>query len=376
MTTIASSHKFEKYIPVLGDLNYKTPLAYQVTRGVVRLFNGMQMAIAHSYINGLEIPDSVMAGLFNTCLPPLYRHFPSLLVPYPWILKETEHLAEGSQQLMKIQYDLPEPLFTLMLGEGKLMYPKYTMALWEKGATTLEQAQIDMLEDAVEKAQIQDGDEILDLGCGFGSASHYILAKFPNAKVTAVNLSKVQCNYMRKKIQDPESYLSSDRFTLCEADFNDINFEKKFDKIIAIGLFEHVGNLTNSFKKIASFLKENGKIFIHIISTRLPHNMFSVFINEYIFPNARVWDYDQVPLHNKDIKTLNRWYINGSNYAKTLKAWLDNFDRHQEQIKTLNYGMDYAKFRRIWRLYLLWCIAYFSACNGEMLGNGQYLLSR
>jgi cyclopropane fatty-acyl-phospholipid synthase-like methyltransferase len=100
------------------------------------------------------------------------------------------------------------------------------------------------------------------------------------------------------------------------------------------------------------------------------------FINEYIFPNARVWDYDQVPLHNKDIKTLNRWYINGLNYAKTLKAWLDNFDRHQEQIKTLNYGMDYAKFRRIWRLYLLWCNAYFSACNGEMLGNGQYLLSR
>mgnify|MGYP001810862555 CR=1 FL=1 len=81
-------------------------------------------------------------------------------------LTESELLAESSQELMKIQYNLPKELFKVMLGESGLMYPKYTMALWEKGAQNLEQAQIDMVQDLIEKTQIQDGDEILDIGCG------------------------------------------------------------------------------------------------------------------------------------------------------------------------------------------------------------------
>jgi cyclopropane-fatty-acyl-phospholipid synthase len=261
-----------------------------------------------------------------------------------------------------------------MLGEGEVIYPKYTMALWEKGASNLEQAQMHMLDDVIEKVQIKDGDQILDLGCGWGSAAHYILAKFPNAKVTALNLSHEQCEYMRQKRQDSTSYFNSERFTVCEEDFNQANFETKFDKILAIGLFEHLGNLTNSLQKLASFLKDDGKVFLHFISIRLPHNAYSPFLNKYIFPRMRVWCYDAVPCHDRDLKTIDRWYLNGCNYSKTLQQWLKNFDANQDKIKTLNYGMDYAKFRRIWRLYLIWCIAYFDACKGEVLGNAQYLL--
>jgi cyclopropane-fatty-acyl-phospholipid synthase len=329
-----------------------------------------------AYINGLELPDPVVKSILDFIIPICYKKFPFLVIPYEWVLTESEHLAEGSKELMKIQYDLPKELFIPMLGEGKLMYPKYTMALWEKGVQNLEQAQIDMVQDVIEKAQIKDGDEILDLGCGFGSASHYILAKFPNCKVTALNLSKEHCDYMRQKQQEPDSYFHSDRFTICEEDFNNANFERKFDKIIAIGLFEHLGNLTNSLKKVASFLTEDGKVFIHIISTQLPHNMFNAFINKYIFPNARIRTSKAIPSFNKDLKVLDQWYINGLNYAKTLTVWLHNFDQNQEYLKTLNYGMNYGKFRRIWRLYLLWCIAFFDACNGEILGNAQYLLSK
>ncbi len=65
-----------------------------------------------------------------------------------------------------------------------------------------------------------------------------------------------------------------------------------------------------------------------------------------------------------------------SNYSKTLQCWLENFDQNQDYFKTLDYGMNYIKFRRIWRLYLLWCIAFFDACNGEVLGNAQFLLSK
>jgi cyclopropane-fatty-acyl-phospholipid synthase len=374
MTSTNVLHDFPNYLPVVGNLNDKSGLSYKLTRGVTAIATASQMALAESYIHGLEIPDTLIKGIFKTILPIVYKYFPSLLVPYEWVLKESEQLAESSHELMEVQYDLPEELFDLMLRESELIYPKYTMALWEKGATNLLEAQQDMLDDVIEKAGIKDGDKILDLGCGFGSACHYILTRFPNAKVTGLNLSHTQCEYMRKKMQDPNSTLSSERFTLIEQDFNQVIFETKFDKILSIGVFEHIGNLTNSFQKLASFLKDDGRIFIHVISTRLAHNMYDPFINKYIFPRARIWHYEQIPLHNQKLKTISKWYMNGFNYAKTLRSWLKDFDANQDKIKTLSYGMDYGQFRRMWRLYLLLCISYFEACNGQVLGNGQYLL--
>jgi cyclopropane-fatty-acyl-phospholipid synthase len=364
----------ESPLPLAADVNPKNPIAYQAARTASTGFNMTLLAGAETYINGLEIPDHVLKSVLEASVQICYKNFPSLLVPYEWLSQERESLAEGSRELMKIQYDLPEEMFRLMLGEGKLTYPKYTMALWEKGALNLEQAQIHMLDDVIEKVGIKDGDEILDLGCGWAAASNYILAQFPNVTVTALNLSHEQCEYMRKKMQDPESYLSSERFALYEEDFNDAKFETKFDKIIAIGLFEHIGNLTKAFAKLASFLKNDGRVFIHIITTSLPNNITTPFLDKYIFPNARAWSYDIIPTINKDLKTTNRWYLNGINYSKTLRSWLRNFDQSQAKIKNLNYGMSYAKFRRLWRLYLLWCIALFDGCNGEILGNGQYLL--
>ncbi|TVP66653.1 MAG: methyltransferase domain-containing protein [Nodularia sp. (in: Bacteria)] len=366
--------EIQKHIPLIGDINNKNPLAYQATRGAVEIVNTLQMAIGEAYINGLEIPDSTLRTLFDTCMPVFFQYFPSLLAPYEWVLKETDHLAEGSRDLMKLQYDLPQAMLNQMLGEGKLIYPKYSMGLWEKGALNLEQSQIDMIDDVIEKLDIQDGDHILDFGCGWGCVPNYILSKFPNAKVTGLNLSHEQCEYMRQKMQEPESYLSSDRFILSEGDLNAANFETKFDKILSIGVFCHVGNLTNSFQKLASFLKDNGKVFIHIITVRTPNNISSVYTHKYIFPHGRYWNYDAVPSHNKSLKTVKRWYLNGSNYSQTFANWLHNFDHNQETIKHLNYGMDYARFRRIWRFYLIWFVSNFASCDGEYNGNGQYLM--
>ena len=374
--TFSIPKDIQKHTPLVGNVNSKSRIAYQASRTAIAGFNAILMAGAEAYINGLKIPDSLLKALLNLSIQISYKYFPALLVPYEWLLQESDRLAEGSHELMNVQYNLPEKMFSLILKETEVLYPKYTMALWEKGASNLEQAQIDMLDDLIAKAGIEDGDEILDLGCGWGSASNYILSRFPHVKVTAVNLSHQQCEYMRKKMQDSTSYLSSDRFTLYEEDFNDIDLETKFDKIMAIGLFEHVGNLTKSFSKLAALLKDDGKVLIHIITTKLPDNITHPFINKYIFPNMRVWNYDVIPKIDTDLKTINRWYLNGANYSKTLRNWLINFDQNQAKIKDLNYGMNYDKFCRMWRLYLLLCIQYFDGCNGEILGNGQYLLGK
>jgi cyclopropane-fatty-acyl-phospholipid synthase len=365
---------FQKHTPLVGDISLKTPIAYQITRLATAAFNAVQMTVAEAYINGLEVPDSVLRALFDSCMPILLRYFPSLLIPDKWVLEETENLAEGSQELMKIQYDLPQGMLNIMLGNSKLIYPKYSMGLWEKGAANLEKSQMHMIDDAIEKLDIKDGDYILDFGCGWGCVPNYILSKFPNVRFVGLNLSHEQCEYMRHKMQDPESYLSSGRFTLCEEDLNNAKFEGKFDKILSIGVFCHVGNLTKAFQKLASFLKDDGKVFIHIITVRTPNNVSSAFTHKYIFPYGRYWNYDAIPSRNKDLKTIKRWYINGYNYSKTFTTWLQNFDDNQEIIKDLDYGMDYDKFRRMWRFYLLWFARNFASCDGEYNGNGQYLM--
>lgn len=376
MTSSTALQSIEKHIPIVGNIHTKSPIAYGATRLAVSAVNAAHMAVAESYINGLEVPDSVLRSLFDTCMPVLFRHFPSLLTAYEWVLTETDRTAEGPRDLMKIQYDLPQAMLNPMLGDGKLIYPKYSMGLWEKGAANLEQSQMHMIDDVIEKLEIQDGDNILDFGCGWGCVPNYILSKFPNVTFTGINLSHQQCEYMRQKMQDPESYLSSGRFTLYEGDLNEAQFETKFDKILSIGVFCHVGNLTKAFQKLASFLNDNGKVFIHIITVRIPNNISSVFTHKYIFPHGRYWKYDAVPSHNKDLKTIKNWYLNGHNYSTTLTTWLKNFDDSQAIVKDLDYGMDYAKFRRIWRFYLIWFVSNFASCDGEYNGNGQYLMVR
>ena len=376
MNSVSPRLNIQKHIPIIGDINLKSPLAYQATRGMINVFNTLHMAFAEAYINGLEVPDFILKLLFDTTTPIIIRFFPSLFVPYEWVLEETDRIAEGTQDLMKVQYNLPQNFFRVIFGESPVIYPKYTMALWEKGASNLEQAQIHMLDDLIEKVGIKDGDQILDVGCGWGCVPNYLLSQFPNARVTGLNLSSEQCKYIRQKMQDPESQLSSERFTLYEGDFNDAEFETKFDKIISLGFFEHIGNLTKAFQNLASFLKDDGKVFIHIMTIRTPHNVSSIFTHKYIFPHGRFWNYDEIPRKNRHLKTIKRWYMNGKNYSRTYTQWLKNFDDNQATLKDLDYGMDYNKFRRIWRFYLLWFSRNFAMWDGKYNGNGQYLLEK
>ena len=350
-------------------------IGFRSARLMAGLFNSLQMIMAESYINGLELPDQAFRGLIKASMPILFKQMPQLLAPYDWVLGESDKIAESSHELMKIQYDLPQTLLNHMLGDSQLIYPKYSMGLWEKGAKNLEESQKHHIDQLIERLEIKDGDHILDFGCGWGCVPNYILMKFPNVRLTGVNLSHLQCEYMRGKMKDPRSFLASGRFKLVEGDINEVVFSEKFDRIISIGVLCHVGNLTVLFQKLSTLLKSNGKALIHIITVKIPNNMSSGFTHKYIFPHGRYWNHDAIPSCNKDLKTVKRWYVNGYNYHKTLDAWLNRFDESQNQVRYLDYGMDYAKFRRIWRFYLLMLGTIFSSCDGEYNGNGNYLLT-
>ncbi|PZO22155.1 MAG: SAM-dependent methyltransferase [Leptolyngbya foveolarum] len=369
-TTLNETLSLTKKSPAKGSFSYRT------TRAISRIFNAAQMGFAEAYINGLEIPDSVMRSAMKASMPLFFRYFPGLLAPYEWVLTESDRTAEGSKDLMKLQYDLPQTMLNQMLGNWELIYPKYSTGFWERGAKDLEESQMHMIDQIIERLDIKDGDNILDFGCGWGCVPNYILSKFPNVRFTGLNLSHRQCEFMRDKMSDPNSHLSSGRFALYEGDLNEAKFDESFDKVLTVGVFCHVGNLTRAFQKLASIIKDDGKVFIHIITVRTPNNMSSGFTHKYIFPHGRYWNYDAVPECDHDLKTVQRWYMNGMNYHKTLTAWLERFDASQAQVKDLDYGMDYAKFRRMWRLYLLLLGTIFSTCDGEYNGNGQFLLTK
>jgi cyclopropane-fatty-acyl-phospholipid synthase len=364
-----------RYVPNTGNIAAKSPIIYKTTRLMAGAVNVAQMALAEAYINGLEIPDPLFRQVMDTSMSVLFQHAPGLLAPYEWVLQESDQLAESSRALMQVQYDLPQAMLNQMLGDWPLIYPKYSMGLWEDGAADLEQSQIQMIDRVIERLGIVDGDRILDFGCGWGCVPNYIMSKFPNVRFTGLNLSHHQCEYIRQKMQDPNSQLSSGRFTLHEGDLNEAQFDEKFDKILSIGVFCHVGNLTNAFQKLASLLTSEGKVFIHLITARIPNNMSSGFTHKYIFPHGRYWNYGAIPSHDRDLKTIDQWYINGINYHKTFAAWLQRFDDSQAMVQSLDYGMEYAKFRRIWRFYLLLMGTAFATCDGEYNGNGQYLLT-
>jgi cyclopropane-fatty-acyl-phospholipid synthase len=364
-----------KSLSIVDNATIESTLGYKTTRLMASILNATQMTLAEAYINGVEIPDSVFRSMMLASMPILFKHAPGLLAPYAWVLNESDRLAESSRELMKVQYDLPQAMLNQMLGDWPIIYPKYSMALWENGATDLESAQMQMIDRVIERLEIVDGDRILDFGCGWGCVPNYIMSKFPNVQFTGVNLSHHQCEYIRHKMQDPQSYLSGGRFTLLEGDLNEVQFAQKFDKILSIGVFCHVGNLTDALQKLSSLLEHDGKVFIHLITARIPNNMSSGFTHKYIFPHGRYWNYDAIPSHNRDLQTVDRWYLNGMNYHQTFMTWLERFDAAQSTVQLLDYGMDYAKFRRIWRFYLLLLATAFATCDGEYNGNGQYLLT-
>jgi len=187
-------------------------------------------------------------------MPTMFSHFPGLLAPYEWVLEESDQIAESSKELMEIQYDRPQEMMNRMLGDWEPVYPKYSTGYWENGAKNLEESQRHMIDQMIERLGIVDGDNLLDFGCGWGCVPDYILSKFPNLRCTGVSLSRQQCAYMRGKMKYHSSQLSSGRFTLIEGDISEVVFPETFSKIISVGVFCHVGNLTQAFKKLAALL--------------------------------------------------------------------------------------------------------------------------
>lgn len=240
---------------------------------------------------------------------------------------------------------------------------------------TLEQAQTEKFKLIAQRADIRDGHNILDLGCGFGGFVKYLQKNFSDITVTGINPSTTQSRYILN-----EADIDHSRFRLIERYFGNIKDDdlasNSFDRIVSIGVLEHFNNLDLLFKQLKSLLKPGGKTFHHFIVSRdtIPQLLRAEnsLINEY-FPGGHIWPYEEAKRHNRHLELVNSWFINGRNYWKTLDEWHKRF---WESIDVLYPGYMPAEEVDRWNRYFSLSKAMFYPDEGNSYGNGHYLYQK
>lgn len=279
-----------------------------------------------------------------------------------YLFKLAAHFLFNPQTIRKSKkvaiqhYDVGNDLYTRMLDKNM----NYSCGYW-KYAKTLDEAQEHKLEMICQKLQIQPGMRLLDIGCGFGGMAMHA-AKHHGAEVVGVTISKEQRALAMKRCQG----LPVD---IRLQDYRDLN--ESFDRIVSIGMFEHVGvkNYRTYMKTVSRNLNEEGLFLLHTIGNNQSVTTGSPWILKYIFPNSMLPSIKQIGKSIEHLFVMEDWHNFSLDYEKTLLAWHRNFNAHFDEIKD-SYD---ERFKRMWNFYLLYCAGGFRSRSLQLW---QILLSK
>lgn len=274
-------------------------------------------------------------------------------------------------------YELPATFFEKVLDK----YLKYSCGYWEQSFTQLHEAEKKMLELTIERADLKDGQDILELGCGWGSLSLFMAQKFSNSKITVVSNSNSQREYINEKAER----LGVKNLQVITADMNDFNTDLHFDRVVSVEMFEHMRNYQKLLYRINGFLKPTGKLFVHIFShTKLAYKfevkdssdwMSKYFFTGGIMPSEKLFDHFQ-----DHLSIEKRWHMNGIHYQKTAEAWLARMDSNKNEILPIfenTYGyQDAKKWWVYWRIFFMACAELWGYKNGKEWSISHYLFSK
>src|ERR1700753_2649981 len=172
--------------------------------------------------------------------------------------------ADANQQ----HYEVPTQFYQYCLGKNL----KYSSCYFNEGIISIDQAEDDMLALTCQRAGLENGQKVLELGCGWGSLSLYMAAKFPASTFTVVSNSRTQKLY----IDEQAKQRGITNLTVSTADMNTFTIDEQFDRVVSVEMFEHMRNYQLLMKKIAACLKPDGKMFIHIFTHKEYAYLFEV----------------------------------------------------------------------------------------------------
>lgn len=254
-----------------------------------------------------------------------------------------------SLEVGKKHYDLGNELFSAMLDSRM----NYTCGYW-KNAKDLDQAQLNKLELTCQKLQLNRGMKVLDIGCGFGAFAKYAAENY-DVSVVGITISEQQKKYAQQNCL-------SLPVKICFQDYRDVN--EKFDRIVSLGMFEHVGHLNyRTYMQVAQqCLKEDGLFLLHTIGSNYTRTGCDSWISKYIFPNGMLPSITQIGKAYENLFIMEDWHNFGADYDKTLMAWHENFKKNWHQIK---HQYD-ERFYRMWNYYLLMSAGCFRARDNQL----------
>lgn len=275
-------------------------------------------------------------------------------------------------------YEIPAEFFIKVLGPRL----KYSSGYWGGNTRDLAGAETAALQHTVEHAQLQDGQKVLELGCGWGSLTLWMAAKFPGSRITAVSNSASQRLHINRCAQQQ----NLNNIEVVTADMNSfVSPKSRFDRIVSVEMFEHMRNWAFLYKRIAAWLKPGGKFFKHIfVHNTVPYAFEDKgpedWMSRYFFSGGMMPSDDLPLMFQSNLELERRWRWDGTHYEKTANAWLCNMDRHREELLALFaaiYGEESSRIWWVrWRLFFMACAETFGYRQGQEWYVSHYLFEK
>ena len=287
-------------------------------------------------------------------------------------------IAVNTQESKEQHYEVPTLFYLHSLGPRL----KYSSCFYEKGNETLAEAEVTMLKLTCARANIADGLEILELGCGWGSLTLWIAENYPGARITGVSHSQTQ----REHIMGEAARRGLHNVNILTCEMNELELEVgRFDRVVSVEMFEHMKNWPRLMSNIARWLKPDGTFFAHVFVHAHFAYHFVVrdhtdWMSKYFFTGGQMPSHDLFTRFQDDLKLVEFWKVNGAHYAKTAEHWLENMDKNRDKIMPLfvdTYGADHAvKWWAYWRVFYLSCAELWNYRGGRELHVSHYFFRK
>jgi len=275
-------------------------------------------------------------------------------------------------------YEVPTDFFKLVLGPRM----KYSSGYWPKEETTFAESEEAMLALSCERAHLLDGQDVLELGCGWGSLTLWMAEKYPNSRITGVSNSSTQ----KSHIDAEAARRGFKNVRILTADMNEFEAgDAAFDRVVSVEMFEHMKNYQLLMGKVARWLRPGGKLFIHIFTHREFAYHFegkdpSDWITRYFFEGGTMPSDDLLLYFQDDLAIRGHWRVSGTHYQRTSEAWLEKMDVNEAVITPIleaTYGKENtAKWRAYWRVFFMSCAELWGYSNGNEWLVSHYLFEK
>ncbi len=270
-------------------------------------------------------------------------------------------------------YELPPRFFELCLGPRL----KYSSCLFPRGDETLAQGENAMLSLYGERAELADGQQILELGCGWGSLTLWMAERFPHSTITAVSNSSPQREFIEARCRA----LGLANVHVITEDINRLELPSaKFDRCVSIEMFEHMRNYESLLAKVATWLAPEAKLFVHIFCHRTVQYPFEVegednWMGRYFFTGGQMPSFSTLLNFQACFVVEDNWQVSGRHYQRSAELWLRNQDAARAEVLDVlreAYGDAAPIWNQRWRMFWMACAELFGYAGGNEWIVGHY----